>query len=129
MASAPPLRILVVDDHDTHRRILELTLRPPDFDVAGVRDGFAALAYLRDHTPDAILLDVHMPGMSGLEVGAAVRGLDGFAHVPILVMSSAVDEAIRQGAAAFGAAEVLAKPIPAPQLRRRLVELIGRGPT
>jgi CheY-like chemotaxis protein len=125
MAPARPHRILVVDDHDTHRRVLALTLRPPEFDVTGVRDGLEALAYLRDHVPDAILLDVHMPGMSGLEVGLAVRRLEGLATVPILVMSSELDETIRSRAAAFHAADVLAKPIPAPQLRRRLTELIG----
>jgi len=124
---ARPKHVLVVDDHDAHRKILELTLRVPDFEVTGVRDGFEALDYLRLHTPDAILLDVHMPGMSGLEVGVEVRRIDGMAEVPILVMSSEVNEHIRSRAAAFGAAEVLSKPIPAPHLRRRLHELIDGG--
>lgn len=125
---ATPRTVLVVDDHTAHRQLLALVLGAHHLEVAHADDGFAALAYLQARTPDAIILDVHMPRMSGLEVGARIRGVQRLRNVPILVMTSAPTDEVRRAAEAFGAADVLAKPVSGTELRQRLSRLLGAAP-
>lgn len=117
--------ILVVDDAEPHRRLLELVLHAHRYDVAVAGDGEAALAYLQRSTPDAIILDVQMPGMSGLDVAARVRRLRRLRAVPILIMTSHPTDDVREAARRCGALEVLAKPISGTDLRRRLATLFA----
>lgn len=122
---ALPRTVLVVDDHDAHRQLLALVLGAHHIEVAHAGDGFAALAYLQARTPDAIILDIHMPRMSGLEVGARIRRVQRLQDVPILVMTSDPTDEVRRAAATFGAADVLSKPVSGTELRRRLSRLLG----
>jgi len=126
---AHPRTVLVVDDHDAHRQLLALVLGAHRIEVAHAGDGFAALAYLQARTPDAIILDVHMPRMSGLEVGARIRRVQRLRDVPILVMTSDPSDEVRRAAATFGAADVLGKPVSGTELTRRLSRLLGATAT
>jgi CheY-like chemotaxis protein len=121
-----PKTILVVDDHDAHRKVLELVLGAHRYDVVGARDGFEALTYLQAHTPDAMILDVHMPQMTGFDVGRRARRIARLRHVPILIMTAAADASTDHQAAAIGAHRVLHKPIAGTDLRRALQELLGQ---
>lgn len=122
-----PKTILVVDDHDAHRKVLELVLGAHRYEVVSMRDGFEALTYLQAHTPDAIILDVHMPHLSGLDVARRARRIARLRDVPILVMTSATDERTRSEAEAIGTSRVLHKPIAGTNLRRTLRELLGQA--
>ena len=90
-----PLRVLVVDDDfmvaRVHRRFVE---RVAGFEVVGeARTGSDALAAVREHRPDLVLLDIYLPDMSGLEV---LRELRADADpVDVLVVSAARDLEIR----------------------------------
>lgn len=119
--------ILVVDDHDAHRKVLELVLEAYRYEVASMRDGFEALTYLQAHTPDAIILDVHMPQLSGFDVGRRARRIARLRHVPILIMTAAADERTQTEADAIGASRVLHKPIAGTDLRKALRELLGQA--
>lgn len=122
-----PKTILVVDDHDAHRKVLELVLSAHRYAVVSMRDGFEALTYLQAHTPDAIILDVHMPQMSGFDVGRRARRIARLRHVPILIMTAAADESTRTEAESIGASRVLRKPIAGIDLRKTLRELLGQA--
>ncbi len=122
-----PKTILVVDDHDAHRKVLELVLGAHRYEVVSVSDGFEALAYLQAHTPDAMILDVHMPLLSGFDVGRRARRIARLRFVPILIMTAMVDERTRTEADAIGAIRVLHKPIAGTDLRRALRELLGQA--
>jgi CheY-like chemotaxis protein len=122
-----PKTILVVDDHDAHRKVLELVLGAHRYEVVSMRDGFEALTYLQAHTPDAIILDVHMPQLSGFDVGRRARRIARLRHVPILIMTAAADEGTRSEADAIGASRVLHKPIAGTDLRRMLQEVLGQA--
>lgn len=122
-----PKTILVVDDHDAHRTVLELVLGAHRYQVVSTRDGFEALTYLQAHTPDAIILDVHMPQLSGFDVGRRARRIARLRHVPILIMTAAADERTRIEADAIGASRVLHKPIAGTDLRKALRELLGQA--
>ena len=94
--------------------------------AAQVRDGFEALTYLQAHTPDAIILDVHMPHLSGFDVARRLRRIARLRRVPIIVMTAAADESIRAEADAIGASRLLHKPIAGTDLRRTLREVLSQ---
>lgn len=116
--------ILVVDDHDAHRRLLEVVLGAHNYRVVVARDGHEALTYLQSGTPDAIILDVHMPHMSGFDVARRVRRVTRLRDVPILVMTSAAEDETRGRADEVGASGVIYKPIAGVDLDRRLRALM-----
>lgn len=122
---AEPKTVLVVDDHEAHLRMLELVLNAHRYDVAIAGDGFAALAYLQAHTPAAMILDVHMPRMSGYEIGRRARRLRRLRDVPILIMTAEPDDTTDAAATAIGASGVLHKPIAGTDLRTTLALLLG----
>jgi two-component system, sensor histidine kinase len=70
---ATPLRILIVDDHADNARMLKVLLQLSGHQAAVVFDGPAAIAAANRQQPDVVLLDVGLPGMSGIDVAAALR--------------------------------------------------------
>jgi CheY-like chemotaxis protein len=71
--SAPPLRVLIVDDHADNARMLKVLLKKAGHEAGMVFDGPAAIATARLEKPDVVLLDLSLPGMSGIEVAAELR--------------------------------------------------------
>ena len=97
-----PVKILVADDDRTIRRNLMLFLRAEGFETLEATDGLQALAHIASHAPDAVLLDLKMPGRDGMEVLAEL-GPARLADLPVIVVtalggSSAAIEAMRRGA-------------------------------
>ncbi|MFZ4408556.1 MAG: response regulator [Paracraurococcus sp.] len=113
-APAPrPLRLLVVDDARVNRQVVRALLRPEGHEVVEAEDGPAALAALQGGPlPDAVLMDVNMPGMDGFQVTEAIRALDGpAARVPVIALTGdAMPEAVEAGRAA-GMDGHLTKPL------------------
>ena len=83
--------ILVVDDDAMNLRMAEMMLRKKGYDVKKVDSGQAALALLQEETVDMILLDVEMPGMSGIETLHAIRARSELAELPIAFLSASED--------------------------------------
>jgi CheY-like chemotaxis protein len=71
--NARPLRILIVDDHPDNARMLKVLLQKDGQEAGIVFDGPAAIAAANRQAPDVVLLDLSLPGMSGLEVAAELR--------------------------------------------------------
>jgi CheY-like chemotaxis protein len=84
----PPPTVLVVEDHDDLRRMVEDLLISAGFEVHGASNGAEALRYLRDWTPDVIVLDLMLPWVSGLEVLATIRELPALSRLPVLVITA-----------------------------------------
>ncbi len=76
-------RILLVDDVEASRRILEAKLTAEYYDVSTAADGLSALAMAADEPPDIILLDVIMPGMNGLQVCRKLKADETLKHIPV----------------------------------------------
>lgn len=98
-----PIRVLVIDDHPLFRRgVRQLLELDPDFELIDeAADGQSGLALAQRLTPDLILLDLNMKGMSGIETLRAMRDADIDARIIILTVSDAPDDliaAIRAGA-------------------------------
>ncbi len=117
--------ILVVDDHEAHRKLIELVLGAHNYQVVSARDGHEALTYLQSTTPDALILDVTMPHMSGFDVARKLRRVARLKHVPILFVTSQTRADTQQQADEVGAAAVIHKPISGTDLDRRLRAVLG----
>lgn len=99
-----PLRVLLVDDHDLFRRGLRSLLEEQGCKVADVASGDAAIALCRSLRPDVVVMDMNMPGMSGVE--ATSRITTEHPRVAVLMLTVAADdesvlEAVRAGACGY----------------------------
>ena len=117
------LKVLVVDDHATNRRILEEVLKSWEMDAELVESGAAAIAALEAATQpfDIVLMDLMMPKMDGLETVAIIRENEAFAQVPVLLLSSADRAGYSARSRSLGIARSLIKPIK----QSDLLEAIG----
>jgi len=120
-----PVAVLLVDDDASIRRMLERTLAAEGYDVAAVSDGGAAMAAVERSVPDAIVLDVAMPGLDGLSVTRRLRG-KGLA-VPILLLTARDGLEERVAGLDAGADDYLVKPFEARELAARLRALLRRN--
>lgn len=118
-----PLRILLVDDELLALRRLELLLRRmPEAELIGTaRTGHDALARIADLKPDAILLDIRMAGMNGLDVAAALDGPD----APLVIFVTAFDEFAAR-AFELSALDYVVKPVEFGRLREAIVRAAAR---
>ncbi|MEY8875783.1 MAG: PAS domain-containing protein, partial [Leptothrix sp. (in: b-proteobacteria)] len=125
----PGARLLVVDDSDINLSVMRHLLEREGARVHCCDNGRAALAWLaRTDAPpcDAVLLDVQMPGLSGLDVTRHIRGELGLATLPVIALSAGALVAERNAALAAGMDDFLTKPIDPPGLVRALRQHIER---
>ena len=120
------LRVLVVEDNAVNRRVAELMLRRLRCEVHAVEGGNAALEVVQRERFDALLLDIQMPDLDGLEVTRRLRSLPSpQPHIVVMTASAQPNDA--EAALRAGADIFLAKPVSLEQLARALQQAGGRG--
>jgi two-component system KDP operon response regulator KdpE len=117
-------RILVVDDEPQIRRALRNALTAHGYSVATAEDGATALETIASWAPDAIVLDLVMPGIDGLEV---LRETRAWSPVPIIVLSARGAESDKVAALDQGADDYLTKPFGMAELLARLRVMLRRA--
>ena len=124
-----PVRVLVADDEDDIRALVCLAVAKAGCTVSdSVADGSSALAAARADVPDLAVLDVSMPGSTGLEVCTALRDDPATAGIRILLLSAGASlEDVARGLAA-GADAYLAKPFGVAGLVHQIRALTARQP-
>lgn len=123
-------KILLVDDEAGFTELLKMNLeRSGAFEVRIENDSTKALAAARDFMPDAILLDVVMPGMDGGDVQAQLQSSPQLSGIPVVMLTALVDSTeLSEGAVAqSGSQMVLPKPVNLPLLLRVLDEIVPVG--
>ncbi len=120
-------RVLVIDDDRIIRTIVEKSLTALGYEVVTASDGLEGLKLVKAQRPDAVVTDKMMPGIDGFEVTRRLRREPGFAHLPILVLTSESDLEDRVGAFEAGADDYLSKPFEAAELAARLTALLRRA--
>jgi diguanylate cyclase (GGDEF)-like protein len=115
----PPARILIVDDDPVMVRVLARILAPMG-EILFATDGESALRMVRERSPDAVLLDVEMPGMSGFEVCRAIKEDPSNADLPILFVSGHTDIETEAKGLEVGAVDYIMKPPSPPIVRARM---------
>src|SRR5437763_7442445 len=120
MRANGPSILVVDDDVDTCRNLSDI-LTDLGYRVDTAHDGLAALELVRRHTYDIALLDLKMPGMSGLELYREIRKLQ--SGTVALVVTAYASSATAEEALTAGAWQVLSKPVDVP----RLLGFVGEG--
>jgi CheY-like chemotaxis protein len=117
-------RILVVDDEEINRELLEGILAPDGYRIAFSADGTSALHAVRASRPDLVLLDLLMPGMSGLEVCRRLKDDPDVSDIPIIVVTALGQVAAKEAALTRGADDFVTKPVQADDLRARVAAML-----
>jgi CheY-like chemotaxis protein len=101
---------LVADDEKSVRQLLEVVLGS-DFEVISVNDGREAALYLKETTPDLIVLDINMPEINGLELCSRLRRTKRFEHTPIVILTGDQQQRSRDEAKLYRASLFVQKPL------------------
>ncbi len=138
LVSLRGLKVLVVDDHATNRRILEEILKSWEMEAELVESGSAAIAALEASAQasansaespfDIVLMDLMMPEMDGLETVAIIRESAAFAQVPVLLLSSADRAGYSARSRSLGIAHSLLKPVKQSDLLEAISEAVAAVP-
>ncbi|HEX8451588.1 MAG TPA: response regulator [Longimicrobium sp.] len=121
-----PKRILIVDDEDDIREVAQMTLEMmAGWEVRAAPSGESALSMAAADPPDAILLDVMMPGMDGPATLARLLADPATARVPVVFLTAKAQAAEQRRLAEMGAAGVLAKPFDPARLAEQVSQVLG----
>ena len=102
--------VLIADDERSIRLLVRATIESDAYTIAEASNGDQAWQLIKELRPDLVLLDVQMPGLSGLEVTRAVRGDPSLAGTSVILLTANVAQADVEAGLAAGAALYLTKP-------------------
>ena len=117
--------ILVVDDSETVRQVLQLTLVNAGFDVVEAEDGLAALDRLACNSVDMIITDLNMPNMDGLDLIKKVREDGAHRFTPIVMLTTESAKNKKQAGREAGASGWIVKPFKPEQLLKVVKLVLG----
>jgi chemosensory pili system protein ChpA (sensor histidine kinase/response regulator) len=119
------IRVMVVDDSITVRKVTSRLLERHDMEVVTAKDGVEAIALLQEQLPDIMLLDIEMPRMDGFEVARHVNNSVDYYGLPIIMITSRVGEKHRQRAFQLGVKRCLGKPYQEAELLENIHEVLA----
>jgi DNA-binding response OmpR family regulator len=118
--------ILVADDDDDIRDLVAYRLERDGHDVTTVANGLAALEHLASARVELVILDVMMPGMSGIDVARAIRADGRLAGIRIILLTARTQEADLEQGYAAGVDDYVAKPFSPRELSLRVGAVLAR---
>lgn len=121
------LRVMVVDDSITVRKVTSRLLERHDMDVVTAKDGVEAVALLQEQVPDIMLLDIEMPRMDGFELARHINNSVDYYGLPIIMISSRVGDKHRQRAMDLGVKRCLGKPYQESDLLDNINEVLAEN--
>lgn len=117
--------VVVIDDDPVVCRLMEVVFELEGYAVRQAHDGPSGIELVREVQPDAVLVDVMMPGMDGLEVLAVLRSDPLTARLPIVLVSAKAQVADLDAGRAAGASDYVTKPFDPLELVERVERLWG----
>jgi two-component system, OmpR family, alkaline phosphatase synthesis response regulator PhoP len=120
-------RVLVVDDESDILELVEYNLRKEGYRVLTVETGEDALRLVRSQMPDAVILDLMLPGVDGLEVCRLLKSDQSTEHIPIIMLTAKGSEADIVTGLELGAADYVTKPFSPRVLSARIKAVLRRG--
>lgn len=118
--------VLIADDDADIRDLVAFKLTQSGHQVTSVKDGMAALRAARENTVDLALLDIRMPGMSGLDVCRELRAAAETATLPVILITARSQEADVEVGFAAGADDYIIKPFSPRELSSRVTAVLNR---
>ena len=119
-----PPKVLVCDNEEPLRALVCGALELGDYEIVEARDGDESVRLARACDPDLIVLDMMMPGRTGLEVLTELRAEDRFAETPVIMLTARAQAQDRETALAAGVSRFLAKPFSPLELASVVEELL-----
>ncbi|WP_033340509.1 response regulator transcription factor [Catenuloplanes japonicus] len=117
-------RVLVAEDDPDIQQLVMYKLKRSGFEAMAVADGLAALAAVRQFRPHAVLIDVRMPGLDGIELCRELRAAPDTAKLPIVMISAQGRPQDRELAFAAGCDDYVVKPFSPKELVERVQQLL-----
>ena len=117
-------RILVIDDDEAVRRLVMQMLQRDGYTFIEADGGQAGVTAASEESPDLILCDCTMPGMTGIDVLEILRNNESTSSIPFVFLTATDDDATRQRAAELGAAAFMTKPIRVDDLRKHVSSIL-----
>jgi two-component system cell cycle response regulator DivK len=102
---------MVVEDNDLNRKLFCDVLKANGFDVDPIADGEKVLDAARDVTPDLIIMDIQLPGMSGVDLISAAKRDRALSAIPVLAVTAFAAKGDEERIRSAGAAGYLSKPV------------------
>lgn len=121
--------VLIVDDVEDNRVLLERTLQSAGYRTLSADGGRSALDFVNTETPDIVLLDWMMPGLSGLETLKAIRDFHSAARLPVIMCTAVGEDDNVVEALAAGANDYVVKPFSLQVLRARMSAHLAQSET
>lgn len=119
-------RILIVDDSENIRSVLQLNFEYLGYQVMSARDGEEALSLIEQAAPDVVVLDVMMPRQNGFQVCRRIKADPRFTDIPVIFLTAKGQKEDRYWGKDCGADEYLIKPFSAAELERIIEKLLAR---
>jgi two-component system phosphate regulon response regulator PhoB len=123
----PKLKVLVVEDDDAIREMLVMVLEQADFLVVAVPSAENALQALAENTPDLILLDWMLPGISGGELARRLKKDESYSELPIILLTARGEEEDKVRGLEIGADDYMTKPFSPKELVARIKAVTRRN--
>lgn len=120
-------KLMIADDENGIRTLVRMTLENERYEILEASDGPEALRVAREHRPDLLLLDVEMPGMTGIEVCRALKQDPQTTGIMVVMLTAKAEEADRLEGEASGADDYITKPFSPVALMRKVDEVFSRG--
>jgi CheY-like chemotaxis protein len=117
--------VLIADDEPSLRLLVSATIASDEYDVVEAVDGDQAWALIRRHRPNVVLLDVQMPGRTGLDLTRAIREDPDLAKTNVILLTSKAQQADIEVGLAAGADRYLTKPFSPLELLRVVEQAVG----
>ncbi|UWG96108.1 response regulator [Dehalobacter sp. DCM] len=118
-------KIVIADDDPVSLKSLKMHLIKLGYSVFAAKNGIDALDLIQKAKPDLVILDINMPGLSGLEVSKVIRESDQGRFLPILVLTGSKDKKDRTRALKVGINDFLVKPFDALELKLKIGYIVG----
>lgn len=118
-------RIMVVEDNDLNRKLFCDVLKANGFDVEPVADGNEVIGVAQGCSPDLIIMDIQLPGISGVDLIAEAKQTASLKDIPVLAVTAFAAKGDEDRIRSAGAAGYLAKPVSILPFMNAVKELLG----
>ncbi|MDD4859124.1 MAG: response regulator [Dehalococcoidales bacterium] len=125
--SGSQVKVLIVEDNPLNMRLIEMTLRTGGYHLLRAADGEDALAMARKEKPSLIIMDIQLPGMSGLEVTRLLRRSPEFAGTPIIALTAYAMKGDETRFLEAGCSAYVPKPIDIRKFPKLVADMLSRG--
>jgi len=117
-------KVLLVDDEVDLLKVVTFRLNKSGYEVISAQKGEEALELIKGK-PDLVLLDICLPGMSGVEVCSIIKGDEGLKKIPVLLLTASTPGIVIEQAKRCGADDYLIKPFEAEALLEKVKKFLG----